>query len=384
MNEYDVKILPDELLSSYFNNECTSEDKYIIQQLMDYENNRDKFEHFKTVYADKTLTEDLQNTKIIPFAFIKNEKTKSPQAGEIWILKRVLPPIGFDFIEPVAQERLVFILSEPLPFYNDEGFETDNPEYFNFLCLPVSLDVEFATHHEYLVESNNDILGVPFMIATDYAFNVTISQLQKYIGRPNDTQIDEIVNMHFYEYGGEFEQEIYEGANKGNYFDDDFGNKYDYKRILIDNFSDIAIYNAELENMFEAVTIDKNMSTYLSNPILSMAASDGKALDNKEVSINLIDNDYHTIILIVNELGKLKLKVKHFNKIVNGSVELIIKEINEEIIYQKEIDLRKRIVETELDFNPDKKEVVFLIDYEGINLFTKVINFGFKEEDNEI
>jgi hypothetical protein len=49
---------------------------------------------------------------------------------------------------------------------------------------------------------------------TDYAFNVSNSQLDRYIGEIKSEDIEGILNMHFYEYGAGYKEQSYKSASK--------------------------------------------------------------------------------------------------------------------------------------------------------------------------
>jgi len=379
MYEYEAKTLPNELLSSYFNNECTNEDKYIIKQLIKYDHNKEKYLHFKEVYKNKFAGEDLLTSKIMYFPYSKNKLTKMPQAGEVWSLKRVMPIINFNIIEPVAQERFIFILSEPLPLENSEGFVSENLEYYYFLALPISFELNFATHHDYIIPSKNDVLGIGFMISTDYAFNVSNSQLDRYIGEIKSEDIEGILNMHFYEYGAGYKEQSYKSASKGIFFDDDFGPKFNYRFIIEENFDDITEYNAMLFEMFETKTINKNAYTYISNPINRVAADDGTGTNLKEEKITLLKNKSHDIYLNITETGECILFITHNKSIINGNALLTIKSLDNTILIEKDLDLTKLKVNTKLEIKNLKDKFILSIDYNTANVLTKVIDFNLSE-----
>ncbi len=379
MYEYEAKTLPNELLSSYFNNECTNEDIYIIKQLLKYDHNKDKYLHFKEVYKNEFAGADLLTSNIMYFPYSKKEFAKMPQAGEVWRLKRVMPVINCNIIEPVAQERFIFILSEPLPLENSDGVVSENLDYYNFLALPISFELNFATHHDYIIPSNNDVLGIGFMISTDYAFNVSNNQLDRYIGRIKNEDIDCILNMHFYEYGADYKEQIYQNALKGIFFDDDFGPKYNYRFIIEDNFNDITEYNTTLFEMFETTQINENTYTYISNPINRVAADDGTGTNLKEEKITLLKNKSHDIYLNITETGECILFITHNKSIINGNALLTIKSLDNTILIEKDLDLTKLKVNTKLEIKNLKDKFILSIDYNTANVLTKVIDFNLSE-----
>jgi hypothetical protein len=324
MYEYEAKTLPDELLSAYFNNEANEQDKYIIKQLLKYDYNRDKYLKYKKIYENKFNGEDLLTSNIIYYPFGKKELTRTPKAGELWKLKNILPIVNNTIIEPVAKDRFVFVLSEPLPLENSEGYESENIDYYNFLALPVSLDIELATHHDYIVPSKNDLLGIGFMVITDFAFSVPFAALDKYIGTFNKQQVDEIINMHFFEYGAKFDKTIYENAKKGEFLEDDFGPKFTYRYIIEENYQDIIDYFGKLTEMFETKYITPAAVEYINHPTVKAAADDGKVTDIKSEQIELFKDSSHNIFIDVYETGEYYLTIVHNNSIFNGDTSFSI------------------------------------------------------------
>lgn len=385
-DELNIKYLSESRILRYLRNESSEEERFIVEKLRSNDINWENYALVKEMYekgefwestpsekesdkySEKYKNEYNKFLKLVkkyhkpdPDFLVESHRLNDitePTAGQIWLTKAIPHLAGYEF-DPVSIPKYVYILSNPQPYQPlDEQDEVKAyKEYFTMLVLPVSIDTEFATHEDYIIESGNNILSIEFMIETWLETNMLVCNLEKCIGELIPNQIDELLNVYFAANSMDYDKDIYNKAKKGKFHDKDYGDIYEFRRIEEENIQ----YLFEPVNKLEEFFASKQKEGFIKLlAILSLVSKIKKiqsyyrfvssSLDNsisldklwslvdekKEETINLY-NDKNLIIdfIVLNELPHLIFYSAV--KLYINSVELvkgnIIAKTADEIIY---------------------------------------------------
>jgi len=241
-----LKNIPLYLFRNFLENKVSYEDRYIMETLIDKYNNPERLNDFLANLTETDTTKysrqieelsTLQRTNIHPLLPSHSVSAQEVRPGQIWSVNRLHLFLNTN-AEPVTKSRFMYILTGPEPWESDDASGSAAPEKFStVIALPVSQDVEFATHTDYLCKPDNEQLGIPFMIQTSLETAVPIGLLKKSFGTFDDTQRNEVMELYFASNGMNFNKSIAENAPKGKFFDKDYGDKFDYKRIETANLA---------------------------------------------------------------------------------------------------------------------------------------------------
>lgn len=398
-DELNIKYLPESMILRYLRNESSEKERYIVDRLKTKNYNLENFLSLESMYKNGELKKqdpseeeyrkfiDIVKKNIAedsnPKLTVSNQQVE-PRAGQIWSTKAIPQPEVFGF-EPVVFPKFVYLLTDPQPFQllEEHDYVLELKDFYTMIVLPISIDTKFATHKDYLINSLNDLIGIDFMIETWLETNMIVCNLEKYIGTLDDNQINEVLNVYYASNGLEFDQEIYDRANKGRYHDDDHGDINEFQRLEVDN---IEYLNEPVNKLYDFLYIDRdivrNIIELIETPELALAARDDTILSPGEQkvyseSVIFADRDYE-VKLVVLEKGQLyfRLKVKtETNEKRLGTIKITNKKTNDELLLIDGINLNKAISYLKVDkqIKNNLVEISFIVD--GDLHFIKNIDF---------
>lgn len=169
----------------------------------------------------------------------ENTMKRELVAGEILKLKDANDEIAQTYVFALTNFELT--LTDD---YEDADYEDyDEDDFYEaglentILALPVSFQVDLATHHDLVFGKNNDYMGIPAMIMTDISRNITDDEVDwtRPICRVSDEHIQQVINLHFRAYRAPYDETIVAGANTGKFNDDDYGVFYDYRNLVAED-----------------------------------------------------------------------------------------------------------------------------------------------------
>lgn len=363
------KNIPEDIIEKYFSGEATNEEIYIVNKLKNIYDNPEEFEFYQKLFQSKADYKEpgYLNLTIYPLSHQK-KILELPEPGEIWEVERI--PFGSNIL-PSAVKEYIFILTNPEAITDiDENDKTyNNQEFFTFLFLPVSFEIEHATHLDYLISSNNDILGIPFMIMTDLENSTIVKNLSRKLGRLDDRQIDEILNLYFFSNHMEYDEELLNKTNRGEYYDLDYGEKYEYRIVANDNFQYLNESLQYFLSLVEQFNISEILPETHKRPVFKSAASsdNNEYKIEKEIYKEELFNDGNFIIsLVIYEDHNIQFIIKSRTEESNLKCEFLIKQMD-------------KIIEKKY-FQPDKRPY---FESEKISLYSnKMIKISFSVNDN--
>lgn len=354
-------ILPEELLQKYFTGAATREETYIVEKLKDHPDN---IAAYNRLLANASANTSSSNANIFSVQF--SSVTNKPVPGEIWMLKNIINDAEGSKLLPSAIDRFVYILTTPEALTsenNDDNHIDLFPEYNTFLCLPVSLEPQLATHKDLTVEANNPYLGIGFMIATELEMNSAVFCLRKKVATLSSDLIKKLLNLYFFAGGMEYDTVLLDDTPRGEFFDNDFGDKFEYRDVLFENFSDQQNYVSSIDNYFAVDSIENSIKVLIAEPreFVYSETDDDLQKYNVVEKILLFDDLMFSCLIEISEKGQLYCKLFQKHKplkkvlkiiircIVDGSNQIIEYKLEKKIEVQHiKIDLRGKVVSFEI------------------------------------
>jgi hypothetical protein len=405
-DELNVKYLSESRILRYLRNESSNEEKIIVEKLRSLDINWENYSLIKEMYAKGEFNKSDESSEkykndynkfielvknhhkpdpdiLTEFQRLKN--ITEPKAGQIWLTKAIPLLGGYEF-EPVALPKYVYILTNPQPYQalDEQDKVKTIEEYFTIFVLPVSLNTEFATHEDYIINPGNNILSIEFMIETWLETNMIVCNLEKCIGVLNDNQIDELLNVYFASNVMEYDKEIYKRAKRGNFHDKDYGDIYEFQHIEEENVEYLYKPVEKLEEFFTNIDdeeIINNIYKLLEDPVEVESASDPNIITPSQQEVYaefalFSDNNYELKLLVL-EQGQLYFRFKIKKEPTENEIFIIyIKNKTDKVEIQK-IDKIENIRRPQyLHINKILKDhsVEFIFMVNGIQYFSKYIN----------
>lgn len=367
-DDLNIKYLSESRILRYLRNESSKDEKYIVEKLLANDINKENFAIVKKMIANNefkvpdlsseqfknnynkfiTLVDKFHKPDIGLVSSHKLLNITEPKAGQIWLTKAIPQLAPYEF-EPVSVPKYVYILSNPQPYQPmDEQEEVKAfKEYYTLLVLPISIDTEFATHQDYIIESGNNILTLEFMVETWLETNMLVSNFEKYIGELSPNQIDELLNVYFASNSMEYDENIYNRAKKGKFHDKDYGDIYEFHRIEEEN---IEYLYQPVEKLEEFFSVEEWNTELIEEPIFTLAAGDENVMPPSEQKVYeeqiIFINEYYEFKFVVLEKGQLyiRLKVKSVApETSNGFILIKDKRANKNLQKIESINLQKAI-----------------------------------------
>jgi hypothetical protein len=324
-DELNIKYLPEYLILRYLRNEASPAERLIVERLKSKDINRENFQLIKDMFdnnefrisdpkkADYNKFLDLVKKyhSPDPNLFLKIESVK-PSVGQIWTTKAI-PKLGPYEIEPVVFPKFVYILTPPQPFQllDEEDYVQSAKDLYTMLVLPISTDTEFATHKDYIIPSGNNLLGTEFMIETWLETNAIVCNLEKYVGRLNELQIDELLNLYYFSNDMEYDETVYQKTLKGIFHDMDYGDIYEFQRLEEEN---IEYLNEPVNKLHEFLTGEEWNTELISDPQYAEAAVDENVLSPSQQIIQaefvLFSDENFELKLVILDEGQLYIRFK--------------------------------------------------------------------------
>ncbi len=377
--ELNNKYLTDEILEDYFLGQATDEEKFIIESLKDIEENRSRFSAGEELYKNINLIplSSAKKIKISNLSQIEIHRHEA-RAGEIWRVKRIpAAPLNDKKILPAATYNFIYLLTSPeaAETGNDSDLSKEYPELFSLSFLPISFDIQFATHKDILFPANNDILGLPFMIMTDIEKNTIVANLDKKIGSLEKEKDNEVLNVYFKTNKMKYDDSVLERTSVGNFTDDDYGDLVDYRPLIDANFDYLEESYLQLNEFFH---IDEmvDYSSIISENISLAASDESSAIDyNLAVPKNekiIFEGEFVKAVLQVFEDGVPILKIYSDNLDVykDAFLKISIKELKESIDYKVDFSkpfnmfmIDKRIKNHSVEFSLTADDMIFFIKF---------------------
>ena len=340
-----VKSLSINMILKYLSNDCDTKEKFIVEKLYSNEINYEKYNkvkglfekgkmEYKSPIGDEVYKDYVKKMGLSEKEISKEQQNIEPGAGQIWSTKPI-PKSGNFEIEPVANPKYVYILSNPQAYQllDNQDYIKDYKEYFTMLVLPISLEVNFATHKDYLISKGNDILGIEFMIESWLETNMIVGNLGKYIGELKDGQIEELLNIYFAANSMDYDNIIYEKANKGIFHNKDYGDIYEFQSIEEEN---IEYLYEPVNKLYDFLFVEYNeqinrIIESINEPIDALAAGDEKVLSPAQQTVQeeylLFNDNSFEFKLVVLENKQLYIRLKPIGKQQEGNtIRFIIKD----------------------------------------------------------
>jgi len=376
-DELNIKYLSESRILRYLRNESSEEERFIVEKLRSNDINWENYALVKEMYekgefkeSDKSAEKYKNNYKKFlefvnkyhkpdPDFLVEAHKLNDitePKAGQIWLTKAI-PKLAYYEFDPVAFPKYVYILTNPQPYQplDNQDEVKVYKEYFTMLVLPISIDTEYATHEDYIIESGNNILTVEFMIETWLETNMLVCNLEKCIGGLSPNQIDELLNVYFAANSMDYDKNIYNKAKKGKFHDKDYGDIYEFRRIEEDNIQYLYEPVEKLDAFFFVEgwydeLLNQPVSEKLNEPVYAQAAGDENVIPPSQqrvyAELILLADKKFELKLVVLDKGQLYIRLKsniEKLKVSNNSIVIKDKITNEVLQKIDNIDLLKAI-----------------------------------------